>query len=259
MDKPNSDIANDFFKNLLPGQVGLSLFQALPEVMFFVKDIQGRFVYVNRAFADDFTNLAPEEVVGLTDLDIFPTELAAIFRNGDMDVVTSGEAVWNKQELLCRKSGEVEWRATSKIPLTDKKGKIVGSAGVTRPLGHSEGCPVPTQHREMAAVVGAIYKCLDRDLRVAEIAEAAGTSVSTLERAFKDRMGTTPKKFIMQAKISTACEKLINTELSVKEISASVGFTDNASFTRSFKRLMGKSPSEYRNSYRFQRDGSYVE
>ena len=250
MEETHSPIADAFFKSLMPGQVGLTLFQALPDVIFWVKDIQGRFLYVNRAFAEGCTNLEVEQIVGKSDLDLFPTELAAVFRNDDMNVVTSGEAVWNKKELVFNGKGGVEWRATSKVPLADTEGKIVGSAGISRLLGHSEGCPVPSQHREMAAIVGAIYKCLDRDLRVAEIAEAANTSVSTLERTFKEHMGTTPKKFITQAKISTACEQLINTDLSVKEISASFGFTDNASFTRSFKRLMGQSPSEYRQAYR---------
>jgi PAS domain S-box-containing protein len=245
--------AEDFFKNLLPGQVGLTLFQALPDIIFWVKDIQGRFVYVNQAFVDGCPLTSPDEVVGKSDLDLFPPELAAVFRNDDMSVTTSGEAVWNKQELVLNSKGGVEWRATSKVPLQSIDGKVVGSAGISRPLGHSEGCPVPSQHREMSAIVGAIYKCLDRDLRVAEIAEAANTSVSTLERTFKEHMGTTPKKFITQAKISTACEKLINTNLSVKEVSASVGFTDNASFTRSFKRLMGQSPTEYRIAYRLEK------
>lgn len=248
--EPNFGTADDFFKSLMPGQVGLTLFQALPDVIFWVKDIQGRFVYVNKAFAEGCTSVSEDEIIGKSDLDLFPPELAAVFRNDDMSVTTAGEAVWNKQELVFNGRGGVEWRATSKVPLHDTEGKIVGSAGISRPLGHAEGCPVPSQHREMSAIVGAIYKCLDRDLRVAEIAEAANTSVSTLERTFKEHMGTTPKKFITQAKISTACEMLINTDMSVKEVSAKVGFTDNASFTRSFKRLMGQSPTEYRSAYR---------
>ncbi len=250
MQETLSDTAEAFFQSLMPGQVGLTLFQALPEVSFWVKDIQGKFLYVNQSFLTGTMFTAEGDVLGKSDLDLFPPELAAVFRNDDMNVTTTGEAVWNKRELVFNGKGGVEWRATSKVPLKDTEGKVVGSAGISRPLGHTEGCPVPSQHREMSAIVGAIYKCLDRDLRVAEIAEAANTSVSTLERTFKEHMGTTPKKFITQAKISTACERLINTKLSVKEVSASVGFADNASFTRSFKRLMGQSPTEYRSAYK---------
>jgi len=242
--------AQEFFDQLGPGQIGPLLFQALPDVNFWIKDAQGKFVYVNKAFCQECTTCSESEVLGKTDLDLFPTELAAVFRNDDMSVVTSGQPVWNKRELVNNVVGGVEWRATSKVPLRDSNGKVIGTAGLSRRLGHSEGCPVPSQHRDMAAIVGAIYKCLDRDVRVAELAEAANTSVSTLERTFKEHMGTTPKRFIMQAKISTACERLINTSLSVKEVSASVGYTDNASFTRAFRRLMGQSPTDYRRAYR---------
>lgn len=249
MEVQNTTLADEFFKQLMPGQIGLTLFQALPDVIFWVKDIQGKFVYVNQGFLDGCTQLSMEQIIGKSDLDLFPTAVAAVFRNDDLNVVTSGEAVWNKRELVCNGRGGVEWRATSKVPLVNHEQKVYGTAGISRPLGHAEGCPVPSQHREMSAVVAAIYQCLDRELRVSEIAEAANISVSTLERTFKEHMGTTPKKFITQAKISTACERLISSDLSVKEISASVGFTDNASFTRSFKRLMGLSPTEYRGAY----------
>lgn len=244
-----SNLAEEFIGRLTPGQVAFPLFQALPDVIFWVKDLHGRFVYVNKSFIDNCQTIHEGKIEGKTDLDIFPTGLAAVFRNDDMQVIKSGVAVWNKQELVYQTNGGVEWRATSKIPLEDVSGAIVGTAGISRPLGHMEGCPVPSQYHEISAIVGAIYQCLDRDIRVAEIATAANISVSTLERAFKEHMGTTPKKFIAQAKISSACEKLVSTKLSVKEISAKLGFTDNASFTRSFKRLMGLAPTEYRETY----------
>jgi len=250
MQEFSTKLANDFFSSLMPGQVGLSLFQEVPDIMFWVKDIQGKFIFVNGAFANVCTDGPVEEIIGKTDFDIFSLELAAIFQGDDMSVTVSGKPISSKREVVASAGGEIGWRATSKVPLYNKDNKIVGSSGISRPLGHAEGCPVPSQHREISAIVGAVYKCLDRDIRVTEIAEAVDVSVSTLERSFKDYMGITPKKFITMAKISTACELLLSTSLSVKEVSVKVGFPDNASFTRSFKGVMERSPSSYRELYK---------
>lgn len=238
-----------FLDCLEPGQIATSLLNTLPDIVFWVKDAVGRYVYVNDAFTQLVTNLSEVEVIGKLDIEIFPEELSKLVRADDLRIMRSEEPMMNKVELVPNVTGGVEWCSTSKIPLKNKVGKIVGTAGLTRRVGVTEGRPVPSQHKDMAAIVGAIYKCIDQDLRVQEIAEAANISVSTLERTFKEHMGTTPKKFIIHAKVATACDSLMNTRMSVKEIGLSVGYPDHANFTRAFRKLMNMSPSDYRSSF----------
>lgn len=242
-------VTKTFFQQVLPGQLGLSLFQVLPDVIFWVKDRQGKFVYINEGFLRECTLHKREEVIGKSDFDLFPTSLAAIFRHDDMELMNSKIEIWDKKELVSTAAGDVEWRATTKVPLLNFYGHVCGTAGVSRKLGHKEGCSESAQSREMKAIVEAIYQCLDQEIKVSEIAQAAKMSVSTLERNFKSQMGTTPKKFILQAKISKACEHLVSSNLPVKSIGEELGFSDNASFARSFKRLMGFSPSAYRRQF----------
>lgn len=239
-----------FLANLKAGQVALNLFEYIPDVIFWIKNRKGAFIYVNNACLE-FGNIDEKEsMIGKTDHEIFPVELASIYRSDDLKILSTGEVMKNKAELVPNNTGGVEWRETTKVPLYALDGSEAGTAGISRRIGLAEGRPGPSQHRVMNAIVGAIYKCVDQEIKVADLAQAANISVSTLERIFKQNMGTTPKKFVLQAKISTACERLIRSKKSVSEVGASIGYNDHANFTRAFKKLMGVSPTRYRELYK---------
>ncbi|MEO1858259.1 MAG: helix-turn-helix domain-containing protein [Rubritalea sp.] len=243
----DGELVTEFLDSLIPGQISPVLFQAMPDVMFWLKNEDGEFLFFNDAFLCD---KEVADVLGKTDAELMPSELARVYIEDDRQVMASGEPQWNKVELVVTTNGGVEWRATSKVPLKNRAGVIVGTAGISRRVGMDEGLPVPSQQRDIAAIVGAIYKNVDKEIKVVDVAEAAGVSVSSLERLFKANMNTTPKQFIIQAKISTACERLIGTNMSVKEVGASVGYSDHANFTRGFRRVMKMSPTDYRRNYR---------
>ena len=243
-----------FTERLEPGQIAPALFQALPDVIFWMKDEEGRFVYVNKAFCHDLAAKEESEVLGLKDENLFPAELAKVFQADDEAVFESGAAIWNKSELVPNRLGGVEWRSTSKIPLKDKEGRWVGTAGITRKMGHVQGYPYFAQgasgHHKLSVIVAAIYEHLGKEVSVKELAEAASVSISTLERLFREHMNTTPRKFILQVKMSAACERLLQTNMLVKEIAESLGYEDHANFTRAFTKMMGMSPSSYQKFYK---------
>jgi signal transduction histidine kinase/DNA-binding LacI/PurR family transcriptional regulator/AraC-like DNA-binding protein len=79
-----------------------------------------------------------------------------------------------------------------------------------------------------------------------EIAAAIGISPDYLSDCFRQELGITPPTYIRRYRIRQACELLRNTDQSITQIAQSVGFSDNAHFTRSFQREMGMSPKTYR-------------
>lgn len=245
----NADVEG-FMSSLLPGQIAPALFQALPGVIFWMKDAQGRFMFVNQAFCSELAMRDADDLLGLKDEDIFPPELAAKYQGDDERVLSSGQALWNASELTPTRSGGVEWRSTSKIPVMDKHGECVGTAGISRRMGHEEGLPVPTRHHKLAVIVASIYEHLDEGIDISGIARRAAVSLSTLERLFKEHMNTTPRRFIMQAKMSAACDRLINTGMKVNEVAASLGYDEHANFSRAFSKEMGMSPSSYQKFYK---------
>jgi len=249
MDELSGAYLKEFSARLRPGQISTALFQALPDVLFWIKDVEGRFVSVNKAFCLDVSVLNAEEMVGLKDVDIFPPELAEVFQRGDEEVLASREPMWNKSELVPNRTGHVEWRSTSKIPLQSIDGEWIGTAGISRKMGRVDEVRRVGPHSKMATIVDALYEHLGESISVTELAAAASVSVSTLERLFKEHMHTTPRRFIIQVKMSTACDRLMNTEMKINEISRSLGFIEHANFTRAFTKTMGMSPRSYREFY----------
>lgn len=240
----------EFMARLMPGQIATALFQALPDVIFWIKDKEGRFVYVNKAFCHDVAVMDAAEMIGLKDEDVFPKELAEVFQRGDEEVLASRTPMWDKSELVPNRLGQVEWRSTSKIPLCDVAGEWIGTAGISRRMGRVDELSGPTRNHKMAIIVAAIYEHLGKRIGVSELADAASVSVSTLERRFKEYMNTTPRQFILQVKMSAACDRLINSGQQVKEVAASLGYEEHANFTRAFTKVMGMSPRSYQRFYK---------
>ena len=74
-------------------------------------------------------------------------------------------------------------------------------------------------------------------------------SRSYLSRMFKAKMGLTIQEFLIDTRINHAKNLLLETELPIQEISASVGIRDSLYFSRTFHRKTGFSPSEYRKRF----------
>jgi len=84
------------------------------------------------------------------------------------------------------------------------------------------------------------------DLPLTELAEGAGCSVSTLQRAFRRCCGTTASGYRRSTRIRLARQLLEGSELSIKEIAGRTGYFDQAHFSRDFKKSCGLSPRAWR-------------
>lgn len=86
------------------------------------------------------------------------------------------------------------------------------------------------------------------DASVGDMAEAAATSRSGLQRKLKQTMGITPQDLLREARIKHACLLLQTTDKTVAEIAYACGFTDPKYFSRCFKQSTGQVPTEYKNA-----------
>ena len=87
---------------------------------------------------------------------------------------------------------------------------------------------------------------LDCEISVELLSKKLHLNPSYFSRKFSERMGVSPKAYILEKKISKAKEFLLSTTFSVEEISNSVGFSDQLYFSRIFKQKTGLSPTAYR-------------
>ncbi len=88
---------------------------------------------------------------------------------------------------------------------------------------------------------------LNRPLRLAELAEAAGMSSSHLLHYFRAHLGTSPMEYCRTLRCREAARLLIYTNLPLKEIADQTGFADPYHFSKRFKAFSGLSPSQYRD------------
>ncbi len=116
----------DAERNLLAG-----LISSLPDIIF-VKDAQGRFVRVNNP--EFFGARKVEEIIGKTDADLLPAELAATYQADDRRVMESGELLFNREEPFVAPDGERRWMLTTKAPWRDSDGKVIGLFGISRDI-----------------------------------------------------------------------------------------------------------------------------
>lgn len=102
---------------------------------FNVKDLDGRFIQLNKwSLNDFFENFEVEEILGKTDFDFFPEEIARQFRNDEIKVIETGEPIINKEELNTGLDGRSRWMLTTKAALRDASGKIIGTVGAAQEI-----------------------------------------------------------------------------------------------------------------------------
>lgn len=99
-------------------------------VRVFWKNREGRYLGCNQTFAADACRASPQEIVGLYDFDITSAEQAQRFRADDFAVMDSGRERLNFEESLRKADGSVIWLRTSKLPLRDTTGGVIGVLGV---------------------------------------------------------------------------------------------------------------------------------
>ena len=100
--------------------------------LVYAKDTRGRFLAANDAVARDVGLLRAEDLIGKTDFDLFPPETAQAFFDIEQAIIASGEPMIDMEEQRIDESGVPRWLLTSKIPMKDDDGEIVGLIGVAR-------------------------------------------------------------------------------------------------------------------------------
>ena len=221
------------------------LIDLLPDVGFFMKDGQGRFM-LNNLRACQFCNADNEQqTIGKTDYDFFSKDRADFYVQGDQTVMSTGIPVINQIAPAPEHSDRL--MIHSKFPVYDKKGKPIGVVGFHRIV--DELRDTPRWHGRFAQVVAHIHTHFGENLDVKRLAKLAGVSQSQFERRFNRIFGTTPYEYLLRVRITAARTLLETTDRTIADIACETGFYDHSHFTRTFKRIVGTSPGQYRKHH----------
>jgi PAS domain S-box-containing protein len=110
-----------------------TLIDSLPEYIY-VKDKSSRFVIANAAAARMMGAGSRQELLGKTDFDFFPKNVAASFYRDDQRIIESGRGVVNQQEKASAAGADSSWRLTTKMPVMGDDGKPVAILGIDRDI-----------------------------------------------------------------------------------------------------------------------------
>jgi phosphoserine phosphatase RsbU/P len=110
-----------------------TLMDTLPDHIYF-KDTESRFIAVNRATAALFGFEDPTDVLGKTDADLFAREHVQAALRDEQEILRTGQSLVNMEEKETWPDGHETWVSTSKLPLRDPNGHIVGTFGLSRDI-----------------------------------------------------------------------------------------------------------------------------
>jgi PAS domain S-box-containing protein len=134
-----------------------TLIDGLPDNIF-IKDRQSRFLISNLAHVRTLGAAHPGEVIGKSDLDIFPAELANQYYGDEQALMESGQPLDREETVVNPRTDEKRWLQTTKVPLRDKDGKVVGLMGINRDITGLKQAEeaLASAHRELEAMLDNI-------------------------------------------------------------------------------------------------------
>jgi len=229
------------------------LFDHVPETAFFLKDVHGRYVAVNQSLVERCGLQEKRQLLGRHVREIFPADLAALYAAQDQTVLRTGRAVIDHLELHWYARRRPGWCLTTKLPMRNDAGGIVGIVGISRDLrapGDRETIPA-----SLASTLEYLETHCDEPLSPSSLARRAGLPPVRFARLTKRIFRLTPNQLIIQTRLATAASLLTETKRPVAEIAYACGFYDHSALTRAFRSATNLTPSQFRSLTQSQSGG----
>jgi len=219
-----------------------------PDIALSVKDRQGRYVSANRSLLDRLGLKKRSDIVGKTPQELFPEPMADRYVEQDERVLATGAPVCNNLDVTIYPDGSHGWCLTSKYPLRDTRGRVVGLACVSKDLDSPFKYGLVSDR--LAGTVDHILANFDSPLRLGDLAKMAALTAPQLERRFKKVFGETVMQFLQKTRLHAAMQMLENTDDPIASVAARSGFCDQSALTRRLKSETGYTPRQYRKRFR---------
>ncbi|MBL8828617.1 MAG: AraC family transcriptional regulator [Planctomycetaceae bacterium] len=225
-----------------------TLFNLTPDVAFFVKDSAGRYVIVNESLLARHGLKYESDAIGKRPQEICPGDFGRLPTEQDQRVLRTGKAIIEHLELQWRRPAEPVWCLTSKFPIHDAAGNVIGIIGFSRDV--RDALRTDEIPQSFAQAMAEFEQNPAGDYSTTRFAERSQLSQSRLARLTKRVFGLTPSQFVVKTRITVGAQLLRDTERSISAIAQSCGYQDQSAFTRAFRATTQLTPLEYRRRER---------
>jgi len=220
------------------------LFDALPDVVYFIKDRTGRYVRVNQTLANRCAGGDKTKLIGKRPEEVYPAALALSYARQDELVLRTCKCIDHQLELHIYPGGITGWCLTTKHPLRDDKGRIAGVTGISRDLNAPND--KASGFAELATTLKFMQLHFAESLRIEELAKKAGLSVYQFEQRVQRLFQMSPLQLLHKLRLDEATRRLRETDQSLADIAMDTGWCDQSAFTRHFSRYAGMAPGRFR-------------
>ena len=218
-----------------------ALFDAVPNVLFFAKDTQGRYTHVNQTMLRRLGLRSRSEVIGRRADEVYPVGMSGAYVEQDARVL-AGQAIENVMELHLFANRQPGWCLSCKRPIIED-GEVVGLIGISRDLGQRGG--LEAEYEPLRLALEYLNNHYGQSVRMQTLLDITGFSLSKLERSFRKVFQMTPQQVLTRLRIQMAMHLLHGPD-SIASIGQACGFTDQSAFTRKFRTETGMAPRQYR-------------
>lgn len=239
---------SDFFRRCPSAETVMTLFDSLPNVAFYAKDTQSRYVRVNAPWVATHGVQTEAEMLGRDDRDFHPPALAEAYIAEDRRVMAARKPIPSQVWLVFHLRRLPHWYVSTKVPLLDLRGNVLGIAGAMYVIEQ----PVEQQRhfQELFPVIRHIEQRFADPIAMSEMAALAGLSSTHFNRRFQQLLRMTPTAYLRTVRIQAARRLLSTTSRALADLAHGTGFTDQSHFTRCFRESTGLTPADYRGRFR---------
>ncbi len=221
-----------------------AMFDCVPDVVFSIKDREGRYICISQACVDRCELLDRASAIGRTAHDLFPKHMADRYVEQDTRLFRTGKPIIDNLDLTLYPDRSPGWCITNKFPQYNAKGELIALACVSKDLVDPGRNSLVDQ--QFAGTIDYIQENYDQPLRIPALARMAGLSSGQFERRMKGIFHISAVHFLIKTRIHQASLALAREDRSIADIALSCGFCDQSALSRQFKQLTGLTPREYR-------------
>lgn len=226
-------------------QLMIDLFESAPNISFCVKDADGRIMHTNRYNVDVSGWQSVNDMLGYTSEELYPPEQASVYGGRDRQVMESGIPIIERiYGFVADRSDSLN--CVTVRPVTGIDGRRIGTATIY--WRAQQKMRSSSWYNPIRKAVVYLNDHLSEDVSIERLAAIANYSPAQFRRLFTRLMGQSPSVYIANVRINNAKALLKTTDKRISDIAVEVGFFDHSHFIRTFRKLVGVTPAEYRKS-----------